>query len=361
MKDESLNATSGIEGTLRAVGRDVLVLVSITAFAVSALLTGFVRRLALRGGVLDVPNARSSHSEPTPRGGGAAIVLTTTTALIVLGLCGTLPVRPLIALAGGGLFVALVGFIDDRRSVPAGIRLAVHFGAALWALIWLGGAPAVRIGDHVIELGWWGNLAEMVGIVWVLNLFNFMDGIDGIAASEAVFISCSGAVLFVIHGNSTEIPAIGLTLGAAVLGFLIWNWPPAKIFMGDVGSGYLGYVISVVAIAAARDMPAALWVWLILGGIFLADATVTLWRRALRGERLYEAHRSHAYQRLARRWKSHRRVTVVVTAVNLAWLLPCALIATLYPDAGIWIAAGAMVPLVLAALMLGSGQRDSDS
>ena len=183
----------------------------------------------------------------------------------------------------------------------------------------LGGLPPLAIGHSVVNLGWAGHGLALLGIVWTLNLFNFMDGIDGIAASEAVFISCSGALLSFIHGQSGQILVLGLTFGSAALGFLLWNWPPATIFMGDVGSGYLGYVISVMALVAARDNPAAVLIWLILGGVFFVDATVTLLRRAIRRERLHQAHRCHAYQRLARQWGSHRRVTITVMLLNLGW------------------------------------------
>jgi Fuc2NAc and GlcNAc transferase len=157
---------------------------------------------------------------------------------------------------------------------------------------------------------------------------------------------------------STDVAAVACILCAASAGFLIWNWPPAKIFMGDVGSGYLGYVIAVLAMAATRDNPAAVWVWLILGGVFFVDATVTLARRSLLGERLDEAHRSHAYQWLARRWRSHRRVTLSVLAVNVFWLLPAAWLAMRYPRAALWSLAGAFAPLIILAIAAGAGRRE---
>jgi Fuc2NAc and GlcNAc transferase len=172
-----------------------------------------------------------------------------------------------------------------------------------------------------------------LGIAWTVNLFNFMDGIDGIASAEAVFISWGGAWLAPLMGSAAAVPAVGCTFGAVCCGFLVWNWPPARIFMGDVGSGYLGFVLVVLALAATRENPAALAVWLILGGIFFCDAFVTLVRRLARGERLYQAHRSHAYQWLSRRWGSHRSVTLAVVCVNLGWLLPAAWFAAVHPAA----------------------------
>jgi Fuc2NAc and GlcNAc transferase len=259
---------------------------------------------------------------------------------------------------GGGLTVALVGAVDDRRSLSAAIRLTVHFAAALWALAWLGGLPPLRVGNQLIALGWAGYLLGACGIVWALNLFNFMDGIDGIAASEAIFIALAAALLNAPLGANAGVALAALLLAAACGGFLLWNWPPASIFLGDVGSGYLGYVIVVLAVTATRDNPVALWVWLILGGAFFSDATVTLTRRILRRERLQEAHRSHAYQWLARRWGSHGNVTLAFLAVNILWLLPCAVLAVRLPRYAAAAVAIALAPLAMLAVALGAGRRE---
>jgi len=235
----------------------------------------------------------------------------------------------------------------------------VHFLSAIWALIWLGGPPALQLGTNILHWGSVGYVVGAVGIMWVLNLFNFMDGIDGIAASEAVFIALSGAMLCVYADMRGEVSVASVVFGAACAGFLVWNWPPAKIFMGDVGSGYLGYVVAVLALTAARKSPGALWSWLILGGVFLVDASVTLVRRLFRGERVSEAHRNHAYQRLARSWKGHSRVTLAVIACNLLWLLPCAFLAAAYPQRGAWIACAALAPLLVVAVAAGAGGQSA--
>jgi Fuc2NAc and GlcNAc transferase len=331
------------------------VTLAVSALAAAALLTELMRRIALGSGVLDVPNPRSSHGVPTPRGGGVAIVLVTTAGLTILALRGILRPDLLYALAGGGIAVALVGLIDDRRSSSARVRLSVHFAAALWALWWLGGLPPLRIGTYVLTSGWLGDVSGALGIVWAINLFNFMDGIDGIAASEAIFVAVAGSLALTVNAG---IGLAALTFAAACSGFLLWNWPPAKIFLGDAGSGYLGYVIVVLAVAATRDNPVALWVWLILGGAFFADATVTLVRRALRNERVHEAHRSHAYQWLARRWGSHGKVTLAVLAVNLLWLLPCAVLAALRPRYALAAAIVALSVLGALAVAAGAGRRE---
>lgn len=327
-------------------------------FIASAVLTGVVRRIAVSRGLLDVPNVRSSHAAPTPRGGGLAIVLASIAALALLVASGTLRLELLIAVAGGGSAVAFVGLLDDRRAMSARVRLLTHALAAIWALAWLGGFPALQFGSHVVALGWTGQVLAAAGIMWTLNLFNFMDGIDGIAGAEAAFVAGAGALLMTVAGGTSGLPAASLVLAAASCGFLVWNWPPAKIFMGDVGSGYLGYVIAVLAVAAAHESPAALFVWLILGAAFFVDALVTLVRRLLRRERIYEAHRTHAYQWLSRRWGSHRSVALAYLAVNACWLLPLAWYANTHPERSSGIAVIALLPLVALALVAGAGRAE---
>jgi Fuc2NAc and GlcNAc transferase len=255
-------------------------LLAALALAVSMALTLAVRRFALSRGLLDVPNERSSHVVPTPRGGGVAIALTAVAGFALLTALHEVDSALFAALAGG-LGVAAVGFLDDRRALPAVGRLAVHLAAALWALAWLGGLPPLRIGDRVVELGAVGNIFGALGIVWVLNLFNFMDGIDGLAASEATFIAWSGAMFAGASPAGNAVAAAAIIFGASCLGFLRWNWPPARIFMGDVGSGFAGYVIAVLALGAARHDTVGLWTWLILGGALFVDDTATLLRRLL--------------------------------------------------------------------------------
>ncbi|MBS0366262.1 MAG: glycosyltransferase family 4 protein [Proteobacteria bacterium] len=337
---------------LEVAGATVVALLA--AFA----LTSVMRAVALTHGVLDVPNERSSHRTPTPRGGGVAIVLTTTTGLIVLASLGMLGTRLFLALLGGGIPVAVVGFFDDRLRVSVRIRFTVHVAAAIWAVVLLGGVPTLGSGAHLFQLGFAGHIVAILGIVWALNLFNFMDGIDGIAAAEGVFVMWGAALVGLLVGSADSLMLLEAIVGAACLGFLIWNWPPAKIFMGDVGSGYVGYVVGVIALASAHDGQLPWSAWLILGGAFLVDATVTLVRRAARGERVHEAHRSHAYQWLARRWGSHLPVTVAVAALNVFCLLPCALVAALHPASGFWIAVTTLAALAGLAVIAGSGRLE---
>lgn len=337
-----------------------VLLMLMATFIGSLVGTWLMRRIALTHDIIDRPNSRSSHLQPTPRGGGVALVGTSTLAFIGLYFLDFRSNPLLLALLLGGLPIAVVGFFDDRSSVAAGVRFAVHALAALAGVLILGGLPPLAGNGAVIDLGIWGDALTVVAIVWATNLYNFMDGIDGIAASESIFVLGVGALLTASMGSFVD-PVVmsALVLATAACGFLIWNWPPAKIFMGDVGSGYLGYVIAILALAAAHERPAMLFAWLVLGGVFFVDATVTLIRRLLRRERVYQAHRTHAYQRLARRWQSHRRVTLAVWAVNLFWLLPMAWLCTRFSSNAFWIAGLALGPLVAVALFAGAGKAES--
>jgi Fuc2NAc and GlcNAc transferase len=331
-----------------------VILIAAGVLALSAVLSGVVLRLASQRGMLDLPNERSSHAAPTPRGGGVAIVIASGLGLMLLWATGEAQPALIVALLGGGGAVAVVGFVDDRRGTSARTRLLIHAGAALFALMVLGGLPPIQIGEHAVQLGWSGYVLGAVAIVWVLNLFNFMDGIDGVAAAEAVFVLAVGTYLCGVSTGNAAIMVV-----AACLGFLLWNWAPARIFMGDIGSGYLGYAIAVIAIACGNHNPTAVPCWLILGGFFFCDATVTLVRRLIRRDRVYQAHRTHAYQWLARRWRSHSRVALTVMAVNLFWLLPCAVFAALHPRLAAWAVLAALVPVALLVLFTGAGRAET--
>lgn len=320
----------------------------------AGLMTWGLRRYALARSLVDIPNARSSHSVPTPRGGGVAIVLSFLCAVAALTITGRAEPGGSWAILGAGALVAVVGFVDDHRHLAARWRLLAHFVAAAWVLAWLGGAPRLDWFGATVDLGWFGATIAAVYLVWLLNLYNFMDGIDGIASVEAISVCAGGAVLYWFVGRA-DLMAEPLLLAAAAVGFLFWNFPPAKIFMGDAGSGFLGIVLGILSLQAAWVSPALLWSWLILLGVFVVDATWTLLRRLIRGERVYEAHRSHAYQRASRRWGGHLPVTLTVAAINLFWLLPISLCVGAGLLDGVVAIAIAYAPLLVIAFVLGAG------
>lgn len=331
----------------------------LTLAAVIALVTwagvAAVRRYAARH-LLDLPNDRSSHDRPTPRGGGLALTVAHLAALLIAARYELVPLDLAIALAGGGLAVALVGILDDHGHVTPWLRLACHVMAFVWALYWLGHLPPVEFGWGPVDLGWIGSVLLLAYLTWFLNLFNFMDGIDGIAAMQALTMCLTAAAVLHVFdpGSVAALPFV--LLGGATAGFLAWNWPPAKIFLGDVGSGYLGYALGTLALWTVVEGWLSPWVWLIVGGAFFADATVTLLVRAHARLTLVAAHRSHAYQRLSRHWGSHRPVTMAFTAVNVLWLGPWALTATIWPRLGALCTVAALLPLFVIAKRLGAGR-----
>lgn len=323
----------------------------------SLLMTAGLRRYALARSIIDIPNARSSHSIPTPRGGGVAIVVAFLLTLPLLGQLGLAPLHYLVALGGAGALVAIVGFMDDHGHIAARWRLLGHFSAAVWALGWLEGLAPLNLFGVSVDLSWIGHALAAFYLVWILNLYNFMDGIDGIASIEAVSACLSASALYVLSGF-TDLIWPPLILAAAVLGFLFWNFPPAKIFMGDAGSGFLGIALGIMSLQAAWVSPALFWAWLILLGVFIVDATVTLIRRFLRGDKVYEAHRSHAYQFASRRYGRHRPVTLAVAAINVLWLFPLAWCVVVLKLDGLTGVVLAYVPLVILAFKFKAGQLE---
>jgi len=309
-------------------------------------LTWLLRRYALARSLLDIPNARSSHSLPTPRGGGVAIVISFFFALAVMAGFGSQALPAFLALGGAGLAVAILGFLDDHGHIAARWRLLGHFSAAVWGLYWLGGLPPFSLLGETYDLSWLGHVLTLFYIVWMLNLYNFMDGIDGIASVEAICVCLGICLIYALSGHFGLI-ASPLLLAAAVAGFLFWNFPPARIFMGDAGSGFLGVILALLSLQAAWSAPSLLWSWLILLGVFVVDATATLLRRLVRGDKVYEAHRSHAYQFASRRFGRHLPVTVAVAVINVFWLLPLAM------ATGVWGMDGATMLLIAYAPLIG--------
>ena len=319
--------------------------------------TGLLRHYALAKSLIDIPNQRSSHSIPTPRGGGLAIVLTMLAILPVFAWLGWLPLGVTIGFGGAGGLVALVGFLDDHGHVRARWRLLAHFLAAAWGLYWLGGFPTINVFGFYLNLGWFGNVLSAIYLVWLLNLYNFMDGIDGIASIEAITV-CFGGILMVWMVAPGEYVWSGsLLLLASVAGFLVWNYPPAKIFMGDAGSGFLGLMLGLLSIHAATANSKLFWGWMILLGAFIVDATVTLLRRLTNREKLYEAHRSHAYQYASRKLGSHEKVTLAYGIINLAWLLPLALCVAMGWLDGLVGVLISYTPLIIVAFYFKAGAR----
>lgn len=332
--------------------RSILCLIG---FGCSAILTGLIRRYALKSNLLDIPNSRSSHQQPTPRGGGAAFVLVFLLGLQLINLASDF----VWALFGAGFLVAVVGFLDDHGHIKARWRLLAHFVAAAWGLYFLHGLPTLQWFNYSLNLGWAGYVFAAIYLVWLLNLFNFMDGIDGIAAIEAICVCLGGVLVYVLQSDLDHQIDVLLLLATAVAGFLCWNFPPAKIFMGDAGSGFLGIILGLFSLKAASYDAEFLWSWLILLAVFIVDASWTLCRRFYQGEKVYLAHRSHAYQYAARKYGAHLPVSLGVMVINLCWLLPWAAMVSAHWINGFLGLMVAYLPLMFLAYRFKAGEKET--
>lgn len=320
-------------------------------------LTLFIRKSALKTNRLDVPNERSSHTSPTPRGAGLAIVVAFLLGLVALSIDNSISDEVFLAIAIPGLVVALIGWLDDRGHLTsAKWRLIGHFACASLAVWLTGGLPELPLANSTIDFGLAGNIAAVFYLVWMLNLFNFMDGIDLITGVQTVTTSAGVAMLLLISTES-DLWKIFAVLTASILGFLFFNLPPAKIFLGDVGSGFIGFTTAVVSLVVAEDEPLVAWAMIVLLGVFVTDATVTLLRRLLAHEHVYVAHRTHAYQHLSKKLNSHLPVSLGIGAINLFFLLPIAWLVVeseIVPIFGLLIS---YVPLAIVAALLNAGKK----
>jgi UDP-N-acetylmuramyl pentapeptide phosphotransferase/UDP-N-acetylglucosamine-1-phosphate transferase len=316
-----------------------LAIAFLVVLPVSWLATGLVLQALRRAAILDRPNERSSHAIPTPRGGGLAIMATILPAWAVIALAGYTDRTPLVAAAAAGVLAA-VSWLDDRRGLTPATRFLVQFLCVADGLAALPGAGAVFQGWLP---PWLDVIAAGFAWLWFINLFNFMDGIDGIAGTEAASIGIGITLLAVLHlaAGGLGIGLLGITIAASALGFLWWNWQPARLFMGDVGSVPLGYLLGWLLLLMAA---AGLWApALILPLYFLADASWTLTRRLLRGAKIWQAHREHFYQRAVQAGRSHAAVVRRVLLADIVLI-----------GAALWAGAGAIMPaLGLAAATVG--------
>ena len=346
----------------------MLLIAMLLSFTAVASLTAFIVMMAAKFGLLDTPVARSAHQHPKPLGGGIALSVPFFFTAIFWMLAGdAIDMWPAFASC---LFVLIVGFVDDARSLSLRARLPLHFLAA---------AMAVAVyKPSVIELGFWNisnpfllSLLATLSLVWLVNLTNFMDGIDGLAAVQLLFVALGCAVLLLYsEGNASLnmsqdakrfVILLSVVLAGSALGFLLWNWAPSRLFMGDSGSGFIGFALGLLALETITVNSLTLWSWLLLMGVFIVDTGVTLATRVLNGSRWYEGHSQHAYQILSRALGSHARVVLRVLLIDIFWLLPLAWLAGSFPQLGVVFAIIGLLPLSVYAVYLGAGRLEHDN
>lgn len=308
----------------------------------SLIISRLMIRLASKIQCVDVPNHRSSHTLPTPRGGGISFIISFLIGFTGLYAIGVVDTSSFAALTTGGMLVALGGYWDDVKGLAAKWRLCLQVAGVALALLLFGS-------------GWLFGIA-IIAWVWLINLYNFMDGIDGLATTEAIVIPFAAAIQLSLLAPTSPWLFPCLLLGVAVAGFYPFNRTPAKIFMGDAGSGFLGFILGGIAVATITANLLTLTSWLILLAVFWVDTTWTLLYRFFTGQAWYRPHCSHSYQRLAKKWNNHLATTFSLMAINVFWLLPLSTLSLLYPTYSIIILLVAVCPLIALCFWLGAGR-----
>ncbi len=270
-------------------------------------LTYFIKNYYIKNAFLDEINERSSHTVPTPHGGGIAIAIIWFVGLFYLYFFNDIDKDLFYALLVG-IIISIISFFDDIYDLSAKLRMIVQSIVAICGIYLIGGLESLDFGLFIVENQILTTVFSFLLIIWFINLYNFLDGINGYAGAEAVFLAVSGFILF---GGSHFI-----ILLVAVLGFLYWNWNKAKIFMGDVGSTLLGYNVAIFTLYYSNQESSNFWIWIILFGVFWFDATLTLIRRRFNNEKLSQAHKKHAYQRLTQSGFSHLKVSSLSILLN---------------------------------------------
>jgi len=283
-------------------------MIYILLLILSFTLTYFIKEYAIKKSLVADVNERSSHTVPTPHGGGIALSITWFIGLGYLYYTNDIDINLFYALMVG-IVISIVSFFDDLYDLSPKIRLLAQGVVAVGGIVYLGGFASLDLFFFSIDNQIITNIFAFLLIIWFINLYNFLDGINGYAGSEALFLAFAGFLLF---GGSHFI-----ILAVATLGFLYWNFGDAKIFMGDVGSTLLGYNVAIFTLYYANEQASNLWIWIILFGLFWFDATLTLIRRKLNGEILSQAHKKHAYQRLNQSGWSHFKVTNYSIGFNI--------------------------------------------
>ena len=315
----------------------------LVTFLFSLGITSLVREYAVKNAVIDMPNERSSHTEPTPRGGGIAISIPIVISIIGVYLFDLISSPLFIGLLISALIITIIGWLDDHKHIMFYWRVIFYSIASIWTISWVGSLDAISIGLIRIPLPYmWGYIVTFLGLVWLTNLYNFMDGTDGLAALQGICAGFFGGVLMLLEGE-TGLALICFIIVSSCLGFLYWNWPPAKIFMGDIGSCLLGFIFGALALISDVTGTVSVSIWCMLLSVFICDATFTLIKRIVRREKWYDAHCSHAYQRLVQMGMTHKQLAIAFFFLNTIAIWPMSYAAYAIPSHAVYISIGIVV------------------
>lgn len=320
------------------------------AFLATVAGTRAFQAYAISRGIVANPNFRSLHQRPVPCAAGIVFSSVFVCSVVALWAAGAVDNDLTLAIAAGGMVATIFGFIDDRTQVPWKTKLGVQAALAAWIIVTFGGKPLVDLPLTPLFI----DLAlSWLALIWLMNVYNFMDGIDGMAASGAVFMS-GGAIVALLLTNADSGLVLAFTvLGMCSAGFLLSNWPPARIFMGDAGSLSLGYCFGALLTGTVISGEISIWTWMVLFGYFAGDTTTTTVLRTFVTRHWYREHRSHAYQNLARVWNSHVKVVRRVCLYHVFWLLPLIMWSVLSPHNAPLAAVLALGPVVAWAVRYG--------
>jgi Fuc2NAc and GlcNAc transferase len=327
------------------------------SFVLTVVFCNYYRRLAIRWNIFDIPNDRSSHKEPIPRGAGIAFFLSFNLVLSFLWWQGQIALAYLYPVLLGGPVILILGYWDDLKSIPASVRLFFHLSSAVFVFILISAGFSKQVTISFLPaLPWLTAGFCILFIAWFINLYNFMDGADGLATSIGMVGAGLIAILSYIAGN-VDLAIIYVVLAYALAGFLIFNWHPAKVFMGDSGAYYLGYIFGSLALVSKMYYDSSLYVHLIIFGLFIVDATWTLIRRAIRRERVFMGHKMHAFQKLMAQGWGHARVTSLYVLVTVLWLFPMAYFSMNFPLYSFYFLVAAYIPVFGFVLYVRAGEQ----
>lgn len=317
--------------------------------------TALYRALAIKINLIDYPNDRSSHRIPTPSGAGLVFV-GLTVGCIYLVISPTHGDWSKLSLLLTFSAVALLGSLDDGFGLPVVLRLLLQILFVLGTITSINEMLDVHsFWSHTHSIRFLQYGFVLACMLWLLNLYNFMDGIDGLATTEAIFIAAvSGGFLY--WSGNVELAFWMLILVSTLAGFLYWNLSPAKVFMGDAGSSFLGFFFGAVALSSIIAGDLSFSFWLIVCAIFISDSTLTLCYRLMGGENIFQAHRTHAYQHATVRLGGHAPVVKYCAVINVCWLLPLACLSYIYTDIAHWIAVCAYVPIMVTCIKFNAGR-----
>lgn len=303
--------------------------------------------------LLDTPNTRSSHQIPTPRGGGIALACGTILTLIVAIQLEFMSGNTVWWLTPLAALMALLGACDDLFNLNIGVRLAVQIALSSAGVFLAGGYDAWPPQIQPLLI-----LIAILCVAWATNLYNFMDGINGLAALEAISVALSMAYIYWLSVGHADVVYILIVIASAACGFLFWNFPSAKLFMGDSGSLFIGFSFGLLMVSSANFNLQLFFAWLILLAVFISDASYTLAYRIITKQAFQQAHRTHAYQKMAIKLNSHTRTTAMIIAINIFWLMPIAMAVSgmyIHELTGLLVA---YAPLVFLVHKLKAGRAD---